>query len=83
MLCQKTFYPDESCHKWQKQPLYTQTTSKTLFCYCSLVVEIFQQFRQTESCVRNFFVPMKYVIKGKSNKDIPQTTRRTLFYHCS
>ena len=60
-----------------------QTTSKTLFCYCSLVVEIFQQFRHIESCVKNFSVPMKYVINGKNNKNICQTTRRALFYHCS
>ena len=60
-----------------------QKTSKTLFCYCLLVVEIFQQFRHTESCVRKFFVPVKYVINEKNHFCIPQRARKTLFYRCS
>ena len=59
-----------------------QTTSKTLFCYSSLVVEIFQQCNHTESCVRNFFTPMKYVINEKNNLSIPQRARQTSFYCC-
>ena len=46
-----------------------QTTTKTLFSYCSLVVEISQQFRHTESCASNFFVRMKYVANGKNNTE--------------
>ena len=38
-------------------------TRKTLFCYCSLVVEILQHRKLSEI----FFVPTKYVINGKSN----------------
>ena len=59
-----------------------QTTIEVLFCYYSLVAEIFQEFRHTESCVRKYFVPMVYAINGRSNNYIPQTTRR-LLYHCS
>ena len=36
-------------------------TRKTLFCYCSLVVEILQHRKLSEI----FFVPTKYVINGK------------------
>lgn len=32
-----------------------QTICKTLFSYCSGVVEIFQQFKHLENRVRNFF----------------------------
>ena len=78
MLCQKTFCPNESCHKRGKNNLcIPQTTSKMLFCYCSLVVEIFQRFRQRGSYVGNFFGPLKYVKNGKNNENIPQ------FYHNS
>ena len=34
--CQKISCPDEICHKWKKQPLYTQRAGKTLFYCCSM-----------------------------------------------
>ena len=66
-LCQKLFVQMQVVIIGKNNLCTPQTTSKTLLCYCSLVIEIFQQFRHTESCVRKFIFPMKYVINGKNN----------------
>ena len=79
-LFQNFFLPMKVVINGKSNLCTPQTTCKTLFCYCLLVVETFQQFRHTESCARKFIVTMTHVINGKNNNYIPQTTRRRLLY---
>ena len=61
----------------------TSNNTETVILPMLSNAEMFQQSRHVECCVRKLFVLMKVVLNGKSNLCIPQTTSKTLFFHCS